>query len=45
MESKKICFFGGVHTVLETSPGIIEGSGDQRRSGISIIHVYLYADY
>jgi gamma-glutamyltranspeptidase/glutathione hydrolase len=26
-------FFGGVHTVLETSDGIIEGAGDSRRDG------------
>jgi gamma-glutamyltranspeptidase/glutathione hydrolase len=31
--NQKNMFFGGVHTVLETSPGIIEGAGDQRRSG------------
>ncbi|MBW4640156.1 MAG: gamma-glutamyltransferase [Gloeocapsa sp. UFS-A4-WI-NPMV-4B04] len=34
--NQKNMFFGGVHTVLETSPGIIEGAGDQRRSGISL---------
>src|SRR4028118_517618 len=28
---EKNLFFGGVHTVLETSEGIIEGAGDRRR--------------
>jgi gamma-glutamyltranspeptidase/glutathione hydrolase len=31
--NKKNMFFGGVHTVLENSEGLIEGAGDQRRSG------------
>lgn len=30
---KKNMFFGGVHTVMENSEGIIEGAGDQRRNG------------
>jgi gamma-glutamyltranspeptidase/glutathione hydrolase len=30
---EKNLFFGGVHTVLETSEGLIEGAGDQRRDG------------
>ncbi len=32
---KKSMFFGGVHTVLENAEGVIEGVGDQRRSGAS----------
>ena len=31
---EKNLFFGGVHTVLETSEGLIEGAGDQRRDGV-----------
>ncbi|MBD2040215.1 gamma-glutamyltransferase [Microcoleus sp. FACHB-672] len=31
---KKNMFFGGVHTVLETSEGDISGAGDQRRGGV-----------
>jgi gamma-glutamyltranspeptidase/glutathione hydrolase len=31
--NKKNMFFGGVHTVMENSEGIIEGAGDQRRNG------------
>jgi len=31
--NNKNMFFGGVHTVLENSEGIIEGAGDNRRSG------------
>jgi gamma-glutamyltranspeptidase/glutathione hydrolase len=31
--NNKNMFFGGVHTVLENSEGIIEGAGDKRRSG------------
>ncbi|HEY9845960.1 MAG TPA: gamma-glutamyltransferase, partial [Candidatus Caenarcaniphilales bacterium] len=27
-------FFGGVHTVMETAAGQLEGAGDQRRSGV-----------
>jgi gamma-glutamyltranspeptidase/glutathione hydrolase len=30
---EKNLFFGGVHTVLETSEGLIEGASDQRRDG------------
>jgi gamma-glutamyltranspeptidase/glutathione hydrolase len=30
---EKNLFFGGVHTVLETSEGLIEGAGDKRRDG------------
>lgn len=30
---KKNMFFGGVHTVMENSEGIIEGAGDRRRNG------------
>lgn len=30
---EKNLFFGGVHTVLETSEGLIEGAGDRRRDG------------
>ena len=30
---KKNMFFGGVHTVMETTPGIIAGAGDRRRNG------------
>jgi gamma-glutamyltranspeptidase/glutathione hydrolase len=30
---EKNLFFGGVHTVLETSEGVIEGAGDRRRDG------------
>ena len=30
---EKNLFFGGVHTVLETSEGVIEGASDQRRDG------------
>jgi len=30
---EKNLFFGGVHTVLKTSAGLIEGAGDQRRDG------------
>lgn len=32
---RKNMFFGGVHTVLENAEGLIEGAGDQRRSGAS----------
>ncbi len=31
---EKNLFFGGVHTVLETSEGLIEGAGDGRRDGV-----------
>ncbi len=31
---EKNLFFGGVHTVLETSEGLIEGAGDRRRDGV-----------
>lgn len=31
---QKNMFFGGVHTVMETSEGLISGAGDQRRSGV-----------
>ncbi len=31
--NKKNMFFGGVHTVMENSEGIIEGAGDRRRNG------------
>lgn len=31
---EKSLFFGGVHTVLETSEGLIEGAGDRRRDGV-----------
>jgi len=31
---EKNLFFGGVHTVLENSEGLIEGAGDQRRDGV-----------
>ena len=30
---KKNMFFGGVHTVMENSEGLIEGAGDRRRNG------------
>ena len=30
---EKNLFFGGVHTVVETSEGLIEGASDQRREG------------
>lgn len=29
----KNMFFGGVHTVMETSEGVISGAGDERRNG------------
>ncbi|HEY9652181.1 MAG TPA: gamma-glutamyltransferase [Coleofasciculaceae cyanobacterium] len=32
---EKSLFFGGVHTVLETSEGLIDGSGDRRRDGVT----------
>ena len=31
---QKNMFFGGVHTVMENAEGLIEGAGDQRRSGV-----------
>ncbi len=31
---EKSLFFGGVHTVLETADGAIEGAGDRRRDGV-----------
>ena len=31
--NKKNMFFGGVHTVMENSEGIIEAAGDRRRNG------------
>lgn len=31
---EKNLFFGGVHTVLETPEGLIEGAGDGRRDGV-----------
>lgn len=31
--NKKNMFFGGVHTVMESSEGLIEGTGDRRRNG------------
>jgi gamma-glutamyltranspeptidase/glutathione hydrolase len=33
---EKNLFFGGVHTVLENSEGLIEGAGDQRRDGVAV---------
>jgi gamma-glutamyltranspeptidase / glutathione hydrolase len=33
---EKNLFFGGVHTVLETSEGLIEGAGDRRRDGVVV---------
>jgi gamma-glutamyltranspeptidase/glutathione hydrolase len=32
---EKSLFFGGVHTVLENSDGLIEGAGDRRRDGVA----------
>lgn len=31
---EKNLFYGGVHTVLENSDGLIEGAGDRRRDGV-----------
>jgi gamma-glutamyltranspeptidase/glutathione hydrolase len=33
---EKNLFFGGVHSVLETSDGLIEGAGDRRRDGVVV---------
>ncbi len=33
---EKNLFFGGVHTVLETPEGLIEGAGDGRRDGVVV---------
>lgn len=35
---EKALFFGGVHTVRETSEGLIEGAGDRRRDGVAIAY-------
>jgi gamma-glutamyltranspeptidase / glutathione hydrolase len=34
---KKNMFFGGVNTVRKTAPGLIEGAGDSRRSGVAVM--------
>lgn len=37
---QKNTFFGGVHTVMENSTGLIEGAGDRRRNGAVAIAAY-----
>lgn len=33
---EKNLFFGGVHTILKTSEGLMEGAGDRRRDGVVV---------
>ena len=33
--NQKNMFFGGIHTVMENSEGLIEGAGDRRRGGVT----------